>query len=90
MVAAGAIGKVISCLTHEAIGWFHGSTYMRRWNRFRKMSGDMLLHKGCHTFDVINFITGAHPVRVAAFGGHGGLPASPRGRRPLPRLSGRR
>jgi predicted dehydrogenase len=46
MVAAGAIGKVISCLTHEAIGWFHGSTYMRRWNRFRKMSGDMLLHKG--------------------------------------------
>ena len=69
MVADGAIGKVIACITHEAVGWFHGSTYMRRWNRFRKMSGDMLLHKGCHTFDIINFITGAYPVRVAAFGG---------------------
>ena len=22
------------CITHEAVGWFHGSTYMRRWNRF--------------------------------------------------------
>lgn len=69
LLAGGAIGQVIACITHEAIGWFHGSTYMRRWNRFRKMSGDMLLHKGCHTFDLLNFVTGAHPVRVAAFGG---------------------
>jgi len=69
LVAGGAIGRVIACITHDAIGWFHGSTYMRRWNRFRKFSGDMLLHKGCHTFDVINFITGAYPARVAAFGG---------------------
>jgi predicted dehydrogenase len=69
MIGAGAIGRVIACTTHEAIGWFHGSTYMRRWNRFRKMSGDMLLHKGCHTFDIINFITSAYPVQVAAFGG---------------------
>lgn len=69
LVAEGAIGKVIACITHEAIGWFHGSTYMRRWNRFRRFSGDMLLHKGCHTFDVINYLTGGYPVRVAAFGG---------------------
>jgi len=69
LVTGGAIGRVIACITHEAIGWFHGSTYMRRWNRFRNMSGDMLLHKGCHTFDIINFVTGAYPVRVAAFGG---------------------
>lgn len=69
LLTGGAIGKVIACITHEAVGWFHGSTYMRRWNRFRKFSGDMLLHKGCHTFDLLNFITGAYPVRVAAFGG---------------------
>jgi predicted dehydrogenase len=69
LVTGGAIGKVIACLTHEAVGWFHGSTYMRRWNRFRDMSGDMLLHKGCHTLDLINFISGGYPRRVAAFGG---------------------
>jgi predicted dehydrogenase len=69
MVQGGAIGQVIACITHEAVGWFHGSTYMRRWNRWRKFSGDMLLHKGCHTFDVLNFIAGQYPRRVAAFGG---------------------
>ncbi|MEN6643945.1 MAG: Gfo/Idh/MocA family oxidoreductase [Armatimonadia bacterium] len=69
MVTGGAIGKVIACITHEAVGWFHGSTYMRRWNRFREMSGDMLLHKGCHTLDIINFISDAYPQRVASFAG---------------------
>lgn len=69
MVAAGAIGEPIVCLVHEAVGWFHGSTYMRRWNRLREYSGDMLLHKGCHTLDIINFICGAYPRRVAAMGG---------------------
>ena len=69
LVAGGAIGKVVACIAHEAVGWFHGSTYIRRWNRFRKFSGDMLLHKGCHTLDIINFICGAYPRRVAAFGG---------------------
>ncbi len=69
LVTGGAIGKVIACIAHEAVGWFHGATYMRRWNRFRKFSGDMLLHKGCHTLDLINFISDAYPRRVAAFGG---------------------
>lgn len=69
LLAAGAIGKLIAANVHEAVGWFHGSTYMRRWNRFRAQSGDMLLHKGCHTLDIINFMTGAYPTKVAAFGG---------------------
>ncbi len=69
LVQGGAIGKPIAAIVHEAVGWFHGSTYMRRWNRFREMSGDMLLHKGCHTLDIINFIAGAYPTRVAAMGG---------------------
>ena len=69
LIAGGAIGKLIACNVHEAVGWFHGSTYMRRWNRFREKSGDMLLHKGCHTLDIINFMTGAYPTKVAAFGG---------------------
>ena len=69
LVQGGAIGKPIAAIVHEAVGWFHGATYMRRWNRFREKSGDMLLHKGCHTLDIINFILGAYPTRVAAMGG---------------------
>jgi predicted dehydrogenase len=69
MLRDGVIGRPIACLVHEAVGWFHASTYMRRWNRFRRFSGDLLLHKGCHTLDLINAVTGAFPVQVAAFGG---------------------
>jgi len=69
LVADGAIGKPIACIAHEAVGWFHGSTYMRRWNRFRELSGDMLLHKGCHTLDIVNYIFDAFPRRVGASGG---------------------
>ena len=69
LVVDGAIGEPIACLVHEAVGWFHAATYMRRWNRFRKYSGDLLLHKGCHTLDLINFVVGAYPRQVAAFGG---------------------
>ena len=69
LVQSGAIGKPITAIVHEAVGWFHGSTYMRRWNRFKEMSGDMLLHKGCHTLDIINFILDSYPTRVAAMGG---------------------
>ncbi len=69
LVLGGAIGKPIAAIVHEAVGWFHGATYMRRWNRFKKMSGDMLLHKGCHTLDIINFILDSYPTRVAAMGG---------------------
>ena len=36
LIEAGAIGKVLAANVHEAVGWFHGSTYMRRWNRFRR------------------------------------------------------
>jgi predicted dehydrogenase len=57
MVQGGAIGRPIAAIVHEAVGWF------------QEMSGDMLLHKGCHTLDIINFILGAYPTRVAAMGG---------------------
>lgn len=69
LVARGAIGRPVACLVHEAVGWFHAATYMRRWNRFRRYSGDLLLHKGCHTLDLINFVTAAYPRRVSGFGG---------------------
>ncbi|MCK4590692.1 MAG: Gfo/Idh/MocA family oxidoreductase, partial [Candidatus Latescibacteria bacterium] len=49
VVENGAIGRVhlISVLDYYA----GGRTYFRRWNRLRKNSGGLLIHKGCHAFD---------------------------------------
>ncbi len=39
------------------------------WNRFARNTGGTLVEKCCHFFDLMNFITGAEPVRVYASGG---------------------
>jgi len=69
LVQGGAIGKLLGGIVHEAVGFHHGASYFRRWHRLRQFSGDLLLHKGCHTLDLFNWITGVFPHRVAAFGG---------------------
>ncbi|MBU0478257.1 Gfo/Idh/MocA family oxidoreductase [bacterium] len=57
--------KIISVLDYYS----GGKTYFRRWNRFRKNTGGLLIHKGCHVFDMLNWLIGASPERVSAFGG---------------------
>jgi predicted dehydrogenase len=46
-----------------------GSTYFRRWNRFKKYSGGLFIHKGTHTLDILTWMLGATAVRVAAISG---------------------
>ena len=43
--------------------------FFRRWHRFRKNSGGLLVHKACHTLDVLNWLVGGTPVWVSARGG---------------------
>ncbi|MHB1518646.1 MAG: Gfo/Idh/MocA family protein [Acidimicrobiales bacterium] len=38
------------------------------WNRFNRNTGGTLVEKCCHFFDLMNFLTGAIPVRVFASG----------------------
>ena len=66
VVERGTIGRthLISVLDYYA----GGRTYFRRWNRFRKNTGGLLIHKGCHAFDIINWLANSFPKRVAAFG----------------------
>lgn len=44
-----------------------GSSYFRRWNRLSRYSGGLLIHKGTHDFDLLNWILGRLPTHVAAF-----------------------
>lgn len=47
-----------------------GATYFRRWNRLRRYSGGLLIHKGTHDFDLLNWILGQVPSQVAVFAGN--------------------
>ena len=41
---------------------------MSRWNRLKKYSGGLFIHKGTHDFDVLNYFAyPARPVRVSCF-----------------------
>jgi predicted dehydrogenase len=66
LVSAGTLGAIFSM---QAIEYYNGGrTYMARWNRLKKFSGGLFIHKGSHDFDVINWIMGqARPVRVSCF-----------------------
>jgi predicted dehydrogenase len=63
---AGTFGEIFSM---HAIEYYDGGrTYMARWNRLKKFSGGLWIHKGSHDFDVLNWMMGpARPVRVSCF-----------------------
>ena len=66
MSQAGHFGEVFSV---HAIEYYNGGrTYHSRWNRLKKFSGGLWVHKGSHDFDVINYIMGGvRPARVSCF-----------------------
>ncbi len=46
-----------------------GADYFRRWHRLRRNSGGLLVHKSCHTLDIVNWLLDRRPVSVSATGG---------------------
>ncbi|KAJ3330561.1 hypothetical protein HDU93_000333 [Gonapodya sp. JEL0774] len=62
-------GKIISCEFNEILGREHGSYIFRNWRRFGALAGPNILEKSCHDLDVMAWLVGSVPVRVAAFGG---------------------
>ena len=42
---------------------------MRNWLFYRERSGDIIVEQNCHNIDVVNWFTGAHPVRAFGYGG---------------------
>lgn len=66
IVEKNDLGKVFNIQSQEF--YDGGKTYMARWNRFKKFSGGLFIHKGSHDLDVVNWLMGARPARVSAFG----------------------
>lgn len=67
-VLSGRIGRVTNMEFVFNLDTFHGSSYFFRWNRQRKNSGGLNIHKCCHHFDLINWLIGDHPETLCAFG----------------------
>ena len=92
MIDANALGEIFTI--HAIEHYDGGRTYMSRWNRLKKYSGGLFVHKGSHDFDIINWFMGtARPVRVSCFANVSvlkpeGLPFKPReGVKPGPTCS---
>jgi predicted dehydrogenase len=67
MADDGVFGEIFTI--HSQEHYSGGRTYMARWNRLKKYSGGLFIHKGSHDFDAINWLMGVpRPVRVSCFG----------------------
>lgn len=62
------IGRITAIDLNWSIDTYHGSSYFKRWNRLRRMSGGLSVHKSSHHFDLIHWWTGQTPCEVFAYG----------------------
>jgi predicted dehydrogenase len=69
LVITGRIGRIVSLEFNETLGFNHGGYIFGNWRRKSANAGSHLLEKCCHDLDLVNWITGSLPMRVASFGG---------------------
>ncbi|HAS83300.1 MAG TPA: gfo/Idh/MocA family oxidoreductase [Verrucomicrobia bacterium] len=65
----GRLGRLISMEFNETLSPFHGAAMHGNWRRRSEWSGPMILEKCCHDIDLLLWMTGSKPSRVASFGG---------------------
>jgi len=64
LVESGEIGPVHMMWCKELLGSFYG-----QWRFKEAFSGGAIVEKNCHHFDIFNWMIGARPSKVCAFGG---------------------
>lgn len=69
LILSGRLGRIVNVEFIYNLDTWHGSSYFYRWNRLREKSGGLSIHKGCHHFDLINWLVADAPEEVCAFGG---------------------
>lgn len=65
----GRLGELISMEFNETLAPHHGAAMHGNWRRATKWAGPMILEKCCHDIDIMHWLTGSRPSRVASFGG---------------------
>lgn len=68
-IDGGRLGQLISMEFNETLAPYHGAAMHGNWRRRSDLSGPMLVEKCCHDIDLMLWMTGSRPARVASFGG---------------------
>lgn len=68
LIMEGRLGRITSIDLNWYLDTYHGSSYFKRWNRVRAMSGGLSVHKCTHHFDLVNWWIGQKPREVFAYG----------------------
>ncbi|MED1741488.1 Gfo/Idh/MocA family oxidoreductase [Bacillus swezeyi] len=68
MILEGKLGRITSVDLNWYIDTYHGASYFKRWNRMRKYSGGLSVHKSTHHFDLVNWWLDQKPQEVFAYG----------------------
>lgn len=68
MLLEGVIGEIYNIDFEWMLDTSHGADYFRRWHRYMKNSGGLLVHKATHHFDIINWWLDEDPELVFASG----------------------
>ncbi|MDR6884030.1 Gfo/Idh/MocA family oxidoreductase [Bacillus sp. 3255] len=68
MILEGKLGRITSIDLNWYLDTYHGSSYFKRWNRVRELSGGLSIHKCTHHFDLVNWWIGQQPVEAFSYG----------------------
>ncbi len=68
-IESGRLGRIVQVDLNQCLDTLHGASYFYRWNRQRRFSGSLAVHKCCHSFDLIRWFIGQEPKTVFAMGG---------------------
>lgn len=66
---AGEIGRPLSLECNEILHFDHGGYIHGDWRRLTEQAGPHCLEKCCHDIDILHWLLGSLPERVASFGG---------------------
>jgi len=64
----GGLGVITNIAAEFCINTKHGSSYFYRWNRERRFSGGLSIHKETHQFDLLSWLINDRPETIFAFG----------------------
>jgi predicted dehydrogenase len=70
LLSSGKLGSIVSIDANENINPGHGAYIMSNWRRNKDLAGAHILEKCVHDLDLLNWIIGSIPHRIAAFGGN--------------------
>ncbi len=69
LIANGAIGEILSFEFNETTHPNHGASMLGGWRGCKAQSGPLLLEKCTHDVDIMQWVTGSLPRKIASFGG---------------------